>query len=70
MIPVLNRGYFDGGVRYLRQGMARWFKPEEVKPVLALEPDLGAQKERVLAEAGELLHRCETEPLLPSSTSR
>ncbi len=59
VLPVLAHGCYDGGVRYLRQGMARWFRPEEVAPVLGLEADLAAQKERVLAEVGEILALCE-----------
>ncbi len=55
VIPVFRLGYYDGGVRYLRQGMAEWFRPEEVRPVLALEADLEAQKQRALAQAREIL---------------
>ncbi len=55
VLPVWRHGCYDGGVRYLRQGMPHWFPPEQVRPVLALEPDLEAQKERVLAQAREIL---------------
>ncbi len=59
VLPVFARGCYDGGVRYLRQGMARWFSPEVVAPVLALDADLEAQKERVLAGVAQILRLCE-----------
>jgi predicted nucleotidyltransferase len=59
IIPVFNKGCFDGGVRHMRQGMARWFHPKEVKPILALEDNMESQKQRVLEQTKELLILCE-----------
>ncbi len=58
VLPIWQLGCYDGGVRYLRQGMPQWFPPEAVQPVRALEADLKAQKERVLAQAHEILALC------------
>ncbi len=55
MLPLLGHGVYDGLVRYLRQGVPSWFSPEDAKPVLGLEPDLGAQAARVLDQTRELL---------------
>ena len=58
VLPIWALGCYDGGVRYLRQELAEAFRPEEVAPALALEPDLEAQKARVLAQAREVLCLC------------
>ncbi len=58
VLAVFERGCYDGGVRYMRQHLPQWHRPEEVSPALALEGDLEAQKERVLAQAREILSLC------------
>ncbi len=57
--PALALGYHDGVIRHLRQGMASWFKPKDVLPVLALGDDLEAQKGELLEKVGVILDLCE-----------
>ncbi|MBI5930034.1 MAG: hypothetical protein HY862_12040 [Chloroflexi bacterium] len=57
--PALKLGYYDGVIRHLRQGMAFWFKPNEVMPVLGLWDDLEIQKGEVLEKVGVILDLCE-----------
>lgn len=58
IIPVFNKGCYDGAVRHMRQGMARWFNPTEIIPVLAIDDDFKEQKHRILNATKELLIEC------------
>jgi hypothetical protein len=57
--PAIPLGYPDGVIRHLRQGAASWFNRLEVRPILALQDDLEAQKAEVLEKVGVILNLCE-----------
>jgi hypothetical protein len=58
VLPAAHQGAYDGATRYLRQQLSGRFNTEAVRPALALEEDLDAQKARVLQYTTELLERC------------
>lgn len=56
--PAIQLGHYDGGVRHMLDMLVQDYPLEDLLPVLLLETDLAAQKERILLQVRHFLDLC------------